>query len=104
MTADASPNGGGGALGLILAAIVAPIAAMLLQMAVSRSREYHADATAAQITREPRALASALQRLHEAARQMLYGEIHRLFVEYEGALVGVISQTDIVGAVAGAKL
>jgi len=42
--------------------------------------------------------------VHEAARQMLYGEIHRLFVEYEGALVGVISQTDIVGAVAGAKL
>jgi CBS-domain-containing membrane protein len=35
---------------------------------------------------------------------MLYGEIHRLFVEYEGALVGVISQTDIVGAVARAKL
>lgn len=67
---DSEGNGGGGALGLILAAIVAPIAAMLLQMAVSRSREYHADATAAQITREPRALASALQRLHEAARQM----------------------------------
>ena len=42
--------------------------------------------------------------VHEAARQMLYGEIHRLFVEYEGALVGVISQTDIVGAVAAAKL
>jgi CBS domain-containing protein len=42
--------------------------------------------------------------VHEAARQMLYGEIHRLFVEYDGALVGVLSQTDIVGAVAGAKL
>jgi CBS domain-containing protein len=42
--------------------------------------------------------------VHEAARQMLYGEIHRLFVEYDGALVGVLSQSDIVGAVAGARL
>lgn len=40
--------------------------------------------------------------IHEAARQMLYGEIHRLFVEFDGALVGVITQSDIVGAVAGA--
>lgn len=42
--------------------------------------------------------------VHEAARQMLYGEIHRLFVEYDGALVGVVTQSDIVGVVAGAKL
>jgi acetoin utilization protein AcuB len=42
--------------------------------------------------------------VHEAARQMLYGEIHRLFVEFDEALVGVITQSDIVGAVAGAKL
>jgi CBS domain-containing protein len=42
--------------------------------------------------------------VHDAARQMLYGEIHRLFVEYDGSLVGVLSQSDIVGAVAGAKL
>jgi CBS domain-containing protein len=42
--------------------------------------------------------------VHEAARQMLYGEIHRLFVEYDGELVGLISQSDIVGAVAGARL
>jgi CBS domain-containing protein len=40
----------------------------------------------------------------EAARQMLYGEIHRLFVEYDGALVGVLTQSDIVGVVAGARL
>jgi len=40
--------------------------------------------------------------IHEAARQMLYGEIHRLFVEYDGTLVGVVTQSDIVGAVAGA--
>lgn len=42
--------------------------------------------------------------VREAARQMLYGEIHRLFVEYDGILVGVVTQSDIVGAVAGASL
>lgn len=40
----------------------------------------------------------------EAARVMLYLEIHRLFVENDGELVGVISQSDIAGAVATAKL
>jgi len=40
----------------------------------------------------------------EAAREMLYLETSRLFVEEHGALVGVISQTDIVGALATAKL
>lgn len=38
--------------------------------------------------------------VRDAARQMLYLEVQRLFVEEHGALVGVISQTDIVGAVA----
>lgn len=38
--------------------------------------------------------------IREAARQMLYLDVQRLFVEQGGALVGVISQTDIVGAVA----
>lgn len=40
----------------------------------------------------------------EAAQQMLYLEVHRLFVEDEGELVGVISQSDIVRGVATAKL
>jgi CBS domain-containing protein len=40
----------------------------------------------------------------EAARQMLYLDVHRLFVEDDGRLVGVISQTDIVAAVATAKI
>jgi Predicted transcriptional regulator, contains C-terminal CBS domains len=40
----------------------------------------------------------------EAARHMLYAEVHRLFVEDKGVLVGVISQTDIVQAVATGKL
>jgi CBS-domain-containing membrane protein len=38
--------------------------------------------------------------VREAAQQMLYAEVHRLFVEEDGALVGVLSQTDIVTAVA----
>jgi CBS domain-containing protein len=40
----------------------------------------------------------------EAARDMLYMDVHRVFVEDEGVLVGVISQTDIVAAVATAKI
>lgn len=40
----------------------------------------------------------------EAAQEMLYLDVHRLFVEDEGRLVGVISQTDIVAAVATAKI
>jgi CBS domain-containing protein len=42
--------------------------------------------------------------VREAARHMLYAEVRRLFVEEEGALVGVISQTDIVRAVATGKI
>jgi CBS domain-containing protein len=42
--------------------------------------------------------------VNEAARHMLYAEVRRLFVEEHGALVGVISHTDIVRAVATGKL
>jgi CBS domain-containing protein len=42
--------------------------------------------------------------IREAAQQMLYLDIHRLFVEDAGRLVGVISQSDVVRAVAGAKI
>ncbi|HKA60224.1 MAG TPA: CBS domain-containing protein [Gemmatimonadales bacterium] len=42
--------------------------------------------------------------VRRAAQEMLYLNVQRLFVEYGGALVGVISQTDIVGAVATAKV
>ena len=59
-------NEGSGAGGL-LAALVAPIAAMLVQMGVSRSREYLADETGARISGDPEALASALERLEQTA-------------------------------------
>lgn len=42
--------------------------------------------------------------VRQAAQEMLYLDIHRLFVEYEGELVGVISQSDVVRAVATAKI
>ncbi len=54
----------GNGLGLLFMAIVAPIAALLIQMAISRSREYQADETGAKISHKPLALASALKKLH----------------------------------------
>jgi len=63
-------EGGGGALGAIALAIIAPMAAMLIQMAISRSREYLADETGARISGRPLDLASALGRLDAASRQI----------------------------------
>jgi len=54
---------GGGGFGAILMMILAPIAAMIIQMAISRSREYGADRGGAKICGHPRYLASALQKL-----------------------------------------
>ena len=57
---------GGGVIGLLLTVILAPIAAMLIQMAISRSREYQADATGAKTIGNPLGLASALAKLQRA--------------------------------------
>ncbi|MBA3913455.1 MAG: zinc metalloprotease HtpX [Acidobacteriales bacterium] len=59
----------GGGMSSLLMLIVAPIAAMMIQMAVSRSREYQADATGAHFTGNPYALASALAKLDAVSRR-----------------------------------
>jgi heat shock protein HtpX len=64
---DDEEEDGGGMLGTVLLAVLAPIAAMLIQMAISRAREFVADAAGAQISRKPWALASALEKLERAA-------------------------------------
>jgi heat shock protein HtpX len=61
-------EGGGSLLGSLAMAIIAPIAAMLIQMAVSRSREYLADASGAEICGRPLALAGALRKLHTVSQ------------------------------------
>ncbi|MBW2164384.1 MAG: zinc metalloprotease HtpX [Deltaproteobacteria bacterium] len=62
---DDDEGGAGGLIGGLIMMIIAPIAAALIQMAISRSREYQADATGAKICNHPMALASALKKLDE---------------------------------------
>ncbi len=63
-------GGGIGMIGALLAMLVAPFAAMLVQMAISRSREYQADRMGALICGNPRWLASALVKIDRAARRI----------------------------------
>lgn len=60
----------GGVLGLLLMSLLAPLAAVIIQMAISRTREFVADATGARLTKKPYALASALERLQAAAERV----------------------------------
>src|SRR6202453_1952046 len=61
---------GGGGLGALLMIIVAPIAASLIQLAISRSREFEADRTGAATTGDPYALARALQKLDAYSKRI----------------------------------
>ena len=61
----------------ILIMILAPLAASLIQMAISRAREFEADRAGAQMTRDPEALASALQKIDHYARGMAFPAAER---------------------------
>lgn len=75
------------------------------ETAGSEERERLFEQTTVQEIMTPRPLTiSPDTEVKEAAQQMLYLEVHRLFVEDEGRLVGVISQSDIVRAVALARI
>ncbi len=66
---DEEGEGGGGLIGLLLMAVLAPFAAMLIQMAISRGREYEADASGARLCHRASGLEHALAKLDVASRQ-----------------------------------
>jgi heat shock protein HtpX len=65
---DEEGSGGGGLIGGLLMIVLAPLAATLIQLAVSRSREFQADATGAQMAGQPWGLANALEKLEVASK------------------------------------
>ena len=67
---DEGDSRGGGVIAFLITVIVAPIAAMLIQMAISRSREYLADETGARLTHQPEGLAHALEKLAIASERL----------------------------------
>lgn len=67
-------EGGGNIIGTILMAILAPIAAMLVQMAISRTREYEADRVGGEISGDPESLARALKKIEAYARGIVNHE------------------------------
>jgi heat shock protein HtpX len=87
-----APFGGAGAL---IAVIIAPLAAMLVQMAVSRTREYEADRGGAEISRDPLALASALGKI-AAASQV----VHNVAAEQNPAMAHLY----IINPLSGARM
>jgi heat shock protein HtpX len=60
----------GGGFGILLMAILAPVAALLLQMAISRSREFEADRVGSRLAGNPEGLARALEKLHVSAKRI----------------------------------
>lgn len=90
-----------GGLGALLVAIILPIAASLIQLAISRSREFLADETGAKCCKDPLALASALEKLHssverahEAPPTPAHAATASLFIVYPfsaGALINLFS-------------
>lgn len=66
----------GGIIGLLAVSILAPIAAILINAAISRSREFHADETGAKIAGSPQGLMSALEKLHYASMKIPFRNVN----------------------------
>jgi heat shock protein HtpX len=88
---------GGGVIGLLAMMIVAPLAATIIQLAISRGREYAADSGGAKLTHNPRALARALQKLETMSKRRPLGAspatAHLFIVNplHGGGLAGLFS-------------
>ena len=78
---DGDDRGGGNALGSLLLVILGPIAAGLIRMAVSRSREFQADATGAQLSHDPLALAGALRAIERGTAVLPLPQDDRLVAQ-----------------------